>query len=127
MEGIHICSLSFNHICYILVFHSYRSKTSTHIKMNMLLLKILREVWLAFSSYSCTPVLLVRYGAISGKITIIRETGRAQSDLKGRAVAPAGFRENKEGQKSAPGLRLRLGVKRQSSEYLLTQVMLKFT
>lgn len=47
--------------------------------MNLVLLKILREVWLAFSSYSCTLVLPVRYGGISSKIIIIRETAERQT------------------------------------------------
>lgn len=74
--------LSFNQISYTLLnafytlffnyyyYYSYRSKPSTHIKMNLVLLRILREVWLAFSSYSCTLALPVRYGALSGKIII---------------------------------------------------------
>lgn len=64
------------------------------MKMNLLLLKILREVWQAFSSYSSTLVLPMRYGAKSGKIIVIGETGRAQSALKDRPVVPTNFRRN---------------------------------
>lgn len=115
MERIQTFYFSFNCICYILVFYSYRSKTSTHTKMNLVLLKILREAWLAFSSYRCTLVVFERYGAISRKI-IIRETDRAHSDLKGSAEAPAGFRRNEVWQKPALRLYLRVEMKRQSGD-----------
>lgn len=94
LERILTITFSFNRICNILGFYSYRSKTSTHTKMNLLLLKTLREVWQAFSSCSCTLVLPMRYGAKSGKKTIIREKGRAQFALKDRPVAPANFRRH---------------------------------
>lgn len=115
MERVGTFYFSFNCICYILVFYSYRSKTSTRMKMNLVLLKILREVWLAFSSYRCTLVVFVRYGAISGKI-IIRETDRAHSDLKSSAEAPTGFRRNEVWQKPVLRLYLRLEMKRQSGD-----------
>lgn len=115
MERVWTFYFSFNCICYILVFYSYRSKTSTHMKMNLVLLKILREVWLAFSSCSCTLVVFVRYCAISGMI-IIGETDRAHSDLKSSAEAPTGFRGDEVWQKPALWLFLRLEMKRQSGD-----------